>query len=213
MSQNLSVISSRKYGKQNQQRLSFSQNHYQINLMPDKSKTASTKWFSQRPFSLTGPAQWNSELYQVCHSKSASAFKCSQNPSLQVCTFLICFRLLAHRDSWICSHHGHACVMCVCVYSHDYYVLEFNTALCPQSLYRLFGMGSPGQPPRLSHSSWTLKNLFCPLLLTFMLSLEHPPPPPPPPPNNPPFSLFDYLLLVFTICIAIVKHIAFLIQS
>ena len=32
----------------------------------------------------------------------------------------------------------------------------FNDTLRPQRPYGLFGTGSPGRPPRLSHSSWTL---------------------------------------------------------
>ena len=32
----------------------------------------------------------------------------------------VCLLGFDHRDSWICSHYGHACVMCACVYCHDY---------------------------------------------------------------------------------------------
>ena len=35
--------------------------------------------------------------------------------------------------------------------------VQCNVAVRPQRLYGLLGTGSPGQPPRLSHSSWALR--------------------------------------------------------
>ena len=37
-------------------------------------------------------------------------------------------------------------------------VVQFNVALCPQRPLGLFGTGSPGWPPQLSHCSWAVSS-------------------------------------------------------
>ena len=151
----------------------------------------------------------------VCHSKSASAFKCSQNLFLQVFTFLICFHLfpsvcwglITETAGYVVTMGMHVWCVRVCIVMTIYYVLEFSTALCPQSLYYL------GQGAQDGHLDFhTAPNSEKSILYSVAHIYAVPCAPPPPPPSNyPPFSLFDYVLLVFTMCIAIVKHIALLI--
>ena len=58
---------------------------------------------------------------------------------------------------WICSYVVHEQYVirrsCSWVLASEF---KFIVALRPQRLYGLLGTGSPGRPPRLSHSSWTL---------------------------------------------------------
>ena len=47
---------------------------------------------------------------------------------------------------------------------------QFHDALRPERPYGLLGTGSPGRPPRLSHSSWALPSSPC-----LLLSIVHTP--------------------------------------
>ena len=68
---------------------------------------------------------------------------------------MIVFGELGHRDSgsYLLSHeHGRrwSTVEALCIETGS---VQFSVALRPQRQYGLLGMGSPGRPPRLSHSS------------------------------------------------------------
>ena len=60
-------------------------------------------------------------------------------------------------------------------------MLEFSVALRPKRPYGLLGTGSPGRPPRLSHSSWALKqdSVQRPQFLKRGEPKRNRPPPPP----------------------------------
>ena len=54
----------------------------------------------------------------------------------------------------------HISSMLLYVQWHHVLMFKFHVALRPQKLQELLGMGNPGRPSRLSHSSWALLRLY-----------------------------------------------------
>ena len=71
--------------------------------------------------------------------------------------------ILLSRQAYFCcdkrrvlSWQTRVCSDKLLLLNYELFVSMLLYRLCPQRLYGLLGAGSPGRPPRLSHSSWTM---------------------------------------------------------